>query len=644
MKITNLKTKDLFWNNYKELVKDEVIPYQWKALNDELDNAEPSHAIKNFRIAAGLEQGEYYGEVFQDSDVAKWIETVAYSLKDYPNSELEKRVDNVIDIIEKAQEDDGYFNTFYILKEPSKKWNNLRDNHELYCGGHFIEAAVAYFQVTKKDKLIKIVSKFVELVDSKFGIEEGKVKGIPGHQEIELALLRLYEVSANPMHLNLAKYFIFQRGQLPNYFEIEKEKRDETDVLIWNDEDNLNFGLGREYQQDHLPVMEQKEAVGHAVRAVYYYASMADLAYKESNDELFEVTDTLWEDVTQKKMYVTGGIGASANGESFSEAYDLPNDTMYCETCASVGMTFWANRMNKYSKNSKYHDVLEREIYNGTISGMNLEGNKFFYVNPLEVNDVQSRRADQEHVLPERQAWFKTACCPPNLARMIASVEKNIYDINEDAIYVNQYIGSELDLEYDGNAIKIEQQSEFPWQGDVNFNITASADIDLNIYFRIPNWCDAVECLVNGKKINVEVESTGYFKISKEWANESITLRFNMPVLEITSHPLVKKNIGKISLQRGPIVYCIEEIDNSKNLAALYITSDQYKAEFEEELLNGVVTLTTNGEKIEWRGNEELYSFGNGRLTTEKILIKAIPYFAWNNRSAGEMLVWINKK
>lgn len=644
MKITNLKTKDLFWNNYKELVKDEVIPYQWKALNDELNNAEPSHAIKNFRIAAGFEKGEYYGEVFQDSDVAKWIETVAYSLKDYPDSELEKRVDNVIDIIEKAQEDDGYFNTFYILKEPSKKWNNLRDNHELYCGGHFIEAAVAYYQVTKKDKLIKIVSKFVDLVDSKFGNEEGKVKGIPGHQEIELALLRLYDVSANPMHLSLAKYFIFQRGQLPNYFDIEKEKRDETDVLIWNDEDNLNFGLGREYQQDHLPVMEQKEAVGHAVRAVYYYTSMADLAHKESNDELFEVADTLWENVTQKKMYVTGGIGASANGESFSEAYDLPNDTMYCETCASVGMTFWANRMNKYNKNSKYHDVLEREIYNGTISGMNLEGNKFFYVNPLEVNTVQSRRADQKHVLPERQSWFKTACCPPNLARMIASVERNIYDINESDIYVNQYIGSDLDLDYNGNTIKIEQQSEFPWKGDVDFKITTSANVDLNIYFRIPNWCDSMECLVNGQKINVVVEPNGYFKISKKWAHESIALRFNMPVLEITSHPFVKNNIGKISLQRGPIVYCIEEIDNSENLAALYITSDQYKAKFEKDLLNGVVTLTTNGEKIEWRANEELYTFENGRLTTEKILIKAIPYFAWNNRTAGEMLVWLNKK
>lgn len=644
MKIVDLKTNDLFWDNYKELVKDEVIPYQWKALNDELESAEPSHAIRNFKIAAGLESGEYYGEVFQDSDVAKWIETVAYSLKDFPDSELEKKVDSVIDIIEQAQEEDGYFNTFYMLKEPTKKWNNLRDNHELYCGGHFIEAAVAYYQVTKKDKLIKIVSKFISLVDSKFGLEEGKIKGIPGHQEIELALLRLFEVSHNPVHLNLAKYFIYQRGRMPNYFEIEKNNRDETDILIWNDEDNLNFGLGREYQQDHLPVMEQKEAVGHAVRAVYYYASMADLAHKESDEELFKVTDTLWEDVTQKKMYVTGGIGSSANGESFSEAYDLPNDTMYCETCASVGMTFWANRMNKHQKHSKYHDVLEREIYNGTISGMNLEGNKFFYVNPLEVNDVQAKRSDQEHVLPERQAWFKTACCPPNLARMIASVDNNIYDINENAIYFNQYIGSDITLDYEGKTIEIEQRSGFPWKGNVDLTFIAEDGVELDLYFRMPNWCESIEVLVNGQEVKVEVEPTGYFKITKKWVNDSISLKFHMSVLEVTSHPLVKSNVGKIALQRGPIVYCIEEIDNSDNLAAIYITSDRYKTEFEEGLLNGVVTITTDGQKLKWRGNEESYTFDKGRVKTEEIIIKAIPYFAWNNRSAGEMLVWINKK
>lgn len=644
MKIIDLKTKDTFWDKYKELVKDEVIPYQWKALNDELENAEPSHAIRNFKIAAGLESGEYYGEVFQDSDVAKWIETVAYSLKDFPDSELENRVDEVISIIEKAQEEDGYFNTFYMLKEPTKKWNNLRDNHELYCGGHFIEAAVAYYQTTKKDQLINVVSKFVDLVDSKFGLETGKIKGIPGHQEIELALLRLYDITNNPRHLELAKYFIYQRGQLPNYFEIEKENRDESDVLIWNDENNLNFGLGREYQQDHLPVMEQKEAVGHAVRAVYYYTSMADLAHKEKNEELFEVTDTLWEDVTQKKMYVTGGIGASANGESFSVAYDLPNDTMYCETCASVGMTFWANRMNQHHKHSKYHDILEREIYNGTISGMNLDGNRFLYVNPLEVNKVQATRADQEHVLPERQAWFKTACCPPNLARMIASVDRNIYDIEEKSIYFNQYIGSDMTVDYEGNSINIEQKSDFPWKGNVDLIITAENNVELDLYFRMPNWCDSLEVALNGQKIEIVVEPNGYLKISKEWANDTVSLIFNMPVMEVISHPEVKNNIGKIALQRGPIVYCIEEADNSKNLAAIYVSSDEYQVEFEEHLLNGVVTLTTNGEKLEWRENKNGYTFDKGRVTAEEIIIKAIPYFAWNNRTAGEMLVWINKK
>lgn len=644
MKIIDLSIQDNFWSRYQEIVKKAVIPYQWKALNDEIKDAEPSHAIKNFKIAANLETGEYYGEVFQDSDVAKWIETVAYSLKNFPDDNLEQKVDELIDIIELAQDEDGYLNTYYMLKEPDKKWTNLRDHHELYCAGHFIEAAVAYYNVTKKRKLLNIVCKYIDLIDELFGLEEGKRRGYPGHQEIELALLRLYEITKDEKHLNLAKYFLYQRGTEPNYFEIEKAKRDETDVLIWNDEDNLNFGLEKEYQQDHVPIMKQKEAVGHAVRAVYMYTAMADLAVKENNQELYEVTKKLWNDVVNKKMYITGGIGSSANGESFSDAYDLPNDSMYCETCASVGMTFWANKMNKFEKNSDYHNILEREIYNGTISGMNLAGNKFLYVNPLEVNSKQQNRVDQEHVLPERQPWFKTACCPPNLARMITSIEKNLYDIEDDAIYINQYIGNQSIIEYQSNVININLESKFPWNGEVKISLDSNKQQDFKLFLRIPDWCCDFKVTVNGRESNEAThDDNGYLMIDKKWSKDEIKIEFSMPVLEVKSNPRVRNNIGKVALQRGPIVYCLEEIDNGENLAAIYLEGDNYKVKSGESDLNNMVTIETIGEKIDWKGVDKNYSYSEEIYKNQKLKVKAVPYFSWNNRGSGEMIVWINK-
>ncbi|MGG3940987.1 beta-L-arabinofuranosidase domain-containing protein [Peribacillus psychrosaccharolyticus] len=643
--IKTVVIEDNFWSNFKKVVAEEVIPYQWKALNDQLLGTEPSHAIENFRIAAGESNGTYYGTVFQDSDVAKWLETVAYSLADHPNSELERKADEVISLLGRAQGEDGYLNTYYTLKEPQHRWTNLRDNHELYCAGHLIEAGVAYFETTNKRKLLDIVCKFANLIDSVFGPEPNKIQGYPGHEEIELALIRLFDVTRQQRYLQLAQYFINQRGKNPFYFDDEKERRAKLDTIpSWNDE-HVNFGLGYEYQQAHQPVREQKSAVGHAVRAVYLYTAMADLAAKMNDQSLIETCEVLWDDVTKHKMYITAGIGSNVNGESFTSNHDLPNDTMYCETCASVGLVFWANRMLRVDTNSKYADVLERAIYNGTISGMDLDGKKFFYVNPLEVNKYQSKRADQEHVKSRRQTWFSCACCPPNLARMIASIQQNIYTQQNDTIHTHLYIAGEMTTTVAGQVVTLNQEHHYPWNGQIAVDVKLEQTEVFTLSFRIPGWCSEAVVRVNGKAVDVAAYiRKGYIYIEREWRlGDRITLDFAMPVERVSSHPLVSMNVGKVALQRGPIVYCLEETDNGENLAAITLSSKvEFTAAYEKELLGGVVTLNGTAQRIDpkqWQ--DQLYITGELSLVTCKV--KAIPYYAWSNRQKGEMIVWINR-
>ncbi len=362
--------KDRFWKRYIDVVRHEVVPYQWEALHDRIPDAEPSHAIENFRIAAGESDGEFYGMVFQDSDVAKWLEAVAYLLEAERDRDLEKLADDVIELLGRAQQPDGYLNTYYTVKEPGKRWTNLRDNHELYCAGHLIEAAVAYFRATGKRRFLDIMCKYADYIGTVFGRGEGQILGYDGHQEIELALLKLYEVTGNKNYLKLSQYFIDQRGQQPHYFDREKEARGETGAF-WYDG-------GYRYHQAHIPVREQKQAVGHAVRALYMYTAMAGLVAKTGDESLKQACQTLWENVTKRQMYITGGVGSSAFGESFTFDFDLPNDTVYAETCASIALVFWARRMLELEMDGKYADVMERALYNGTISGMDLDGKRFF--------------------------------------------------------------------------------------------------------------------------------------------------------------------------------------------------------------------------------------------------------------------------
>ncbi|MFM9276930.1 glycoside hydrolase family 127 protein [Paenibacillus jiagnxiensis] len=631
---------DSFWKKYKQVVAEEVIPYQWKALNDELPDTEPSHAIENFKIAAGESSGEYYGTVFQDSDLAKWLETVAFSLRDHPNPDLEARADEVIDLLGRAQAEDGYLNTYYLLKEPGNRWTNLRDNHELYCAGHFIEAAVAYYETTGKTKLLHIMEKYVSLIQQTFGTEDGKLKGYPGHEEIELALIKLYGVTGKDQYLMLARYFIEQRGQEPIYFIEEQEKRKLIQTSpTWNDDNHINFGLGFEYQQAHKPVREQTEAVGHAVRAMYLYIAMADLAAVTGDASLLQACETLWEDVTNHKMYITGGIGSAVNGEAFTSGYDLPNDSMYCETCASVGLVFWANRMLRLTPDRKYSDVLERALYNGTISGMDLDGKRFFYVNPLEANAFQSSRKDQEHVKTERQKWFFCACCPPNLARMIASVEDHVYTQTEDTLYTHLYIAGKASLVLSGQEVEIIQTHRYPWNADLSFAIQTAKQASFKWAFRVPSWCKKAELKVNGETVSLDHLEKGYAVIQRTWKDgDVVTLHLAMPVERMRSHPLVSMNQQQVALQRGPVVFCLEEADNGPNLAGLRLPKcSLIREEFDESLLGGVVKLIAGGYRVE--SPAALYSSEPQEWIPQTLT--AIPYYAWCNRTQGEMRVWI---
>lgn len=636
--IQNVSVTDAFWSRYIDLVKEKVIPYQWEALNDRVEGAAPSHAIENFKIAAGEAQGEFHGFVFQDSDVAKWIEAAAYILKERPDSQLEETCDEVIDLIGRAQQPDGYLNTYYTIKEPNKRWTNLRDNHELYVGGHFIEAAVAYYEATSKRKLLDVMARFADYVDTVFGYGEDQLRGYDGHQEIELALLKLYRVTNEQRYLKLSQFFIDVRGEQPHFFDQEAINRGE--------EPHRWYHNSYSYSQSHQPVREQEVAAGHAVRAVYMYTAMADLANELDDETLKKTCETLWKNVTETQMYLTAGIGSAEFGESFSFDYDLPNDLAYTETCASIGLVFWAKKMLELEAKGSYADVIERAIFNGTISGIQLDGTKFFYVNPLEVWPEQANhRHDYKHVKPERQPWFGCACCPPNIARMIASVGQYVYSVKDQIGFVHLYIGSQTTLELGETKVAINQESNFPWDGDVTFTVNPEQTISGTLAFRIPGWARSYTLSVNGEEHSTQLVD-GYAYLTRTWAKgDELQLSIPMEVEIIHPHPALKENAGKIALQRGPVVYCLEEVDNSSGLSGLAIDSEQaIEHSFEKDTLNGVVILKGEALKTELKESSTASLYvSEKQINTTKTSFKAVPYYAWANRGEGEMAVWIRK-
>ena len=627
-----------FWGTFRETVLREGIPYQWQALNDQVPGAEPSHCMNNFRVAAGRAAGGFGGFVFQDSDVAKWLEGAAHALRWHPDPELEATVDGAIEDIVAAQQPDGYMDTYYILNGLDRRWTNLKDNHELYVAGHMIEAAVAYYRATGKRRLLDAVIRLVDHIDGVIGPEPGKLRGYPGHPEIELALMRLYGVTRDPRHLRLAEYFIRERGRSPLFFEAEDARNGNR--FYWKDSP-----FRYQYYQAGLPFLKQRDAEGHAVRAMYLYSGAADVARETGDAELIETCRRLWRSTVRRRMYVTGGIGSSEYGEAFTFDYDLPNDTVYGETCAAIGLVFFARRMLALEAKGEYADVMELALYNGVISGMQLDGKRFFYVNPLEVVPLACEKDQHKrHVKPERQKWFGCACCPPNIIRLLTSLSDYIYSCDGESAFVHLYIGGAASLQIGDAPVGLSVETRYPWDGDIAITVRPERPVPFALKLRIPGWCRAHSVLVNDAAIDAPV-ADGYACVERAWQpGDRVTLRLEMPVRLLRANPRVREDAGRVAVARGPLVYCLEGADNGEDLHLLRLNGarpEDFEADWRPDKLGGIVQLRCPGQRESDAGwDDELYS-ADRSVASESADLTWIPYYSWANRGIHEMRVWV---
>ncbi len=628
IKIRNYRSEG-FIGKYQKLVRDEVIPYQYSVLCDEAPDTEKSHVVRNFINAGKAVRGEdagdgFYGMVFQDSDAAKWLEAVAYSLALFPDSELEKTADTLIGYIADAQDKDGYLNTYYTIKDREKRWTNLLEGHELYCSGHMMEAACAYYEATGKRVLLDVMLKNAEHIYQHFIVEGNE--GYPGHPEVELALMKMYRLTGNQHCLELAEHFINSRGVDPHFYEREKEKRNWT---VWG-----NDATDAEYQQSGAPVREQKDATGHAVRAVYLYTGMADLAAQSNDTELLEACRRLWESITKRRMYVTGGIGSTVLGEAFSVDYDLPGDTAYAETCASIGLMFFASKMLENEVDSEYADVMERAFYNTVLAGMQLDGKRFFYVNPLEVvPGISGVSPTHRHDLPQRPKWYACACCPPNVARLISSFGKYAYGENKDTAFCHLFAAGQVCFD---NGMKLTCRTEYPYDFTVTYEVEKGGKLAL----RIPSFSKHFSITINGKEADYTLKK-GYAYLEVQ-DGDSVMLVLDGAPEFIYASSKVPRLTGCKALQRGPLVYCFEGVDNGEDVLSLSLKKDAKvtASDYQEELLGGTVILSV--EAVRQEKIEGLYT--SQRPGEEDCKAIAVPYYTWGNRGENQMRVWMNER
>ncbi len=631
LSFTRLTFKDSFWTHRMRVNRESTIPTIYKQLQ----------ATGRLKAWDGTwKKGDANPpHVFWDSDMAKWMEGAAYSLATHPDKKLERTLDKMIGQLGKLQRRDGYLNSHYVQVEMHNRWTNLRDRHELYCAGHLIEAAVAYFEVTGKRAFLDIMCRYANHIDATFGPEKGKQRGYCGHQEIELALVKLHRVTHEARYLKLAQFFIEERGRgkapwdkavagrgrYDHYFDLEARERGEDPAKFW--------AKTYEYLQAHAPVREQTEVVGHAVRAVYMYSGMADLDLLGANngDPFLPTLEKLWTHVTSKRMYVTGGIGPSASNEGFTSDYDLPDETAYAETCAGIGLMYWAHRMLQLTGDAKYADVMERALYNNVLPGVSLDGTLFNYVNPLA-----SRGAHH------RKTFFDCACCPPNVVRLIASVGNYFYSTGDDGVWVHLYAQSEAS--FDAFGLTLEQRSDFPWDGAVTFKLKLKASATFTLRLRIPEWCENSFVRINGGVVEAhqaQVEA-GYLHITREWRSDDVvTLNMDMPVQLVNANPAVPQTLGRVAVQRGPIIYCIEQADNGTQLDQLLLARDsEWHMSKQATLPGGAVRLRTvalRATDADW--NEQLYR--SIAPSYQRATVTAVPYCDWDNRGQGEMRVWL---
>jgi DUF1680 family protein len=566
-----------------------------------LAKCEETGRIANFARAGGLESGEHQGYLYNDSDVYKVLEGIAYTLRSVPDPELERRADRIIAKIAAAQRPDGYLNTYVTLKRPDQRWKNIRHGHELYCAGHLIEAAVAYRHATQKRELLDVAVRFADLIDREFG--PGKRLDPPGHQELELALLRLArEVphESAQRYRRLAAFFVDQRGSAAG---------------------REPFG---EYAQDHLPVREQREVAGHAVRAMYLYCAMADLAALDGDPQLVDALESIWRDVVERKMYLTGGIGPSASNEGFTVPFDLPNDSAYAETCAAIGMALWNQRMLLAGGEARFADVVERELYNGLLSGVSLCGERFFYDNPL------GSRGDHHRV-----PWFDCSCCPTNLVRYLPAIGERVYAHRGDELYVAQYVGSQADVRLDSGTVAVRQETDYPWSGRVRIHVDVERSMSFTMRLRLPGWCRQATVITPESTRSCRRRGPAWIDVARTWnRGDEVVLLLDMPVERVYADPRVEADRGRVALQRGPVVFCAEGVDNGGHARNLALPRGApVEARFEPALFGGAVTLRGRALALE-RG-------GDGERRAREVDFTAVPYHLWDNREGGEMVVWL---
>jgi len=613
---SQVSVTDDFWTPRLEISRKITIPYCF-------EKCEETDRISNFEKAANLKQGKHEGIYFNDSDVFKVMEGAAYSLQINPEHKMKNYLDNLIKVMADAQWENGYLYTFYSVpqKQPEKCWTEVNSKHELYCAGHMYEGAVAHYEATGSKLFLDVAKKNADLVCEIFNSD--KRTDPPGHQEIEIGLCRLYRATGDPKYLDQAKFFLDQRGRLGNRGPDGKGK------------------LYGTYAQDHKPVTEQTKALGHSVRAAYLYTGMADVAALTGSMDYIEAIDIIWKDVLDTKLYITGGIGAAGGHEGFGGPYELPNMTAYSETCASIANVYWNHRMFLMHCDAKYIDVLERVLYNAVLAGVSIEGDRFFYPNPLE--------SKGQH---KRSPWFGCACCPSNIARFIPSIPGYTYAQKGDDIYVNLFISGKAEIQTSQQKVTLTQKTQYPWQGTIKINVDPKTSNAFAVNVRIPGWaqneavpsdlytfqtnCEEQPTLkVNGKPARIDLQN-GFAHIKRKWKEgDSIELNLPMPIRRLISNKLLKINRNKVALQRGPIVYCLEGIDNGGDVLNLVIHDDvKLATEFRDDLLGGVMTI--KGTAAIARRNR----FGLKDVTGTQRTFTAIPYYAWSHRGQGEMTVW----
>jgi len=611
-----VEVNDPFWTPRLEVNRTVTIPYAFL-------KCEETGRIRNFEKAAGLLSGKHEGIYFNDSDVYKVMEGAAYALQVRPDTMLRLYLDKVVTIMAAAQWEDGYLYTFFSIpkRQPQKRWTNIRSLHELYCMGHMYEAAVAHWQVTGTKKFLNVAVKSADLVCRVFG--PGKRTDPPGHQEIEIALCKLYRATGDAKYLQQAKFFLDQRGRLGNRGP------------------DGRGGLYGWYSQDHKPVVEQREALGHAVRAAYMYCGMADVAALTGNRSYIKAIDAIWGDVVGRKLYVTGGIGAAGGHEGFGPPYELPNETAYCETCASIAMVLWSHRMFLLHGDAEYIDILERTLYNAALSGVSMKGDRFFYPNPLASRGKHAR-----------SPWFGCACCPSNIARFIPSVPGFAYATRGKDIFVNLFISGKAELKTGDNTITLRTKTRYPWEGKVNISVQPRKEESFTVFVRIPLWArnrpvptdlyrflrenqQQPEICVNGAPVPLQLEK-GYAAVQRTWkAGDTLTVNFPLPVRRVVAHPKVAADKGRVALQRGPIVFCLEGPDNGGEVFDVILPDDaDLKVRPRPDLLGGIVTITGEGKKWKVGADGRKVVVGSKKIT-------AIPYYAWAHRGRAQMTVWI---